>query len=259
MHNHQRWFRDEAWQRVVDNELTADEFKELVAVCDQHPELWRCCAIAFLEEQALRSELKQFAVQWHAPTAPSQSTESGLHAVAGQDAVMQRGDAKRRIAHEGGATGASLLNALALAASIGLAFLVGWQASRRMAGDATRAMTAVNQPSGATSNSARPDLRGRLASQTDAVQVHNAASDSQPAVALPSPASTADVIHQALLRPDRLMLLDRRVPKQLADLEQRGLVRIESTEGFVPVQLTDGNTALVPVQQYDVRSIDNAY
>ena len=75
----------------------------------------------------------------------------------------------------------------------------------------------------------------------------------------PSAAITADAIEQALERPEQFVPLDRRIPKQLVELEQRGWLHIESIEGFVPVRLRDGNTAVVPVQQIDLRLIRNAY
>lgn len=47
-----------AWDRVVDDELSPSERRELLAQLEARPELWRGCALAFLEAQALRRELR---------------------------------------------------------------------------------------------------------------------------------------------------------------------------------------------------------
>jgi hypothetical protein len=70
---------------------------------------------------------------------------------------------------------------------------------------------------------------------------------------------TVGAIQTAGMTTGQFVPLDRRLPRPLAELEQLGLVRIESTEGFVPVQLEDGNTAVVPIQQFDVRSLGSFY
>src|SRR5262245_2312386 len=44
-------------ERLVDGELSPEEYRALVASLDEEPGLWRHCALAFLEAQALRQEL----------------------------------------------------------------------------------------------------------------------------------------------------------------------------------------------------------
>src|SRR5690348_10143051 len=92
MHFQQQWPDDETWQRVVDNDLTAGELKKLFAACEQRPELWRCCALAFLEDQAVRSELKLLAAQWQEPFVQAQSTRRTVSTSLGQDAAAHRSD-----------------------------------------------------------------------------------------------------------------------------------------------------------------------
>jgi hypothetical protein len=43
--------------RLVDGELSADEYRALVASLDEEPGGWRRCALAFLEAQALAGEI----------------------------------------------------------------------------------------------------------------------------------------------------------------------------------------------------------
>jgi len=46
--------RELALARLIDDELTAAQERELLKHLDTHPELWRHCALGFLEERALR-------------------------------------------------------------------------------------------------------------------------------------------------------------------------------------------------------------
>ena len=45
------------FDRLVDGELSAQEYRALLASCDADPALWRRCALAFLDAQALRGEI----------------------------------------------------------------------------------------------------------------------------------------------------------------------------------------------------------
>jgi hypothetical protein len=44
-------------ERLVDGELSPEEYRSLLASLEEEPGLWRQCALAFLEAQALRHEL----------------------------------------------------------------------------------------------------------------------------------------------------------------------------------------------------------
>ena len=268
---HEKWFCDETWQRVVDDELEAAELRELVAVCNQRPELWKRCAVAFLEEQTLRSELQQLGTQWlPTPSAslPALAAIDDVHSSRDpanhepQLAAKREHSFRKAPAHAAGVSQSSVLNSLALAASVMLAFAVGWQASRRLGGQSQRAAAADPVSSLANTNSNPPSMR-TIPSKPSASERFSAeaytGNDNQ-FVDLPaSTSSTADAIHRALQRPDQFVPIDRAIPKELVELQRRGLVHIESTEGIMTVQLQDGKTAVVPVQQFDVQSIGNAY
>lgn len=318
MHTHEKWLRDDAWQDVVDGQLTRDQLQELLVLCEQRPELWRRCAIAFLEEQALEQELKELTGRW--PQAPLNAQSAVVDvAVASSDtsdqaqsdqaqsdqpqsdqpqggaftmssvpshvvgslvdqpeptpsaASISEGNTNHRRGSPSAAPHSLLLNNLALAASVTLAFLIGWQASRRMGGEllnsSKSSITAGVLPAG--------DSRGSQIAHagSDQFQLVDDASNSQLVGATPQNGSgqqdglsaasfeefAADAITEALQSPDHFVPIDRRIPRELADLEQRGLLRLESTEGFVPVRLKDGSTAVVPFQQIDVRPKRNAY
>jgi hypothetical protein len=52
---------DVRFDRLVDGELSADEYRTLLASLDDEPGGWRRCALAFLEAQAMRRELAGIA------------------------------------------------------------------------------------------------------------------------------------------------------------------------------------------------------
>lgn len=50
----------EQLDRLVDGEVDLDELRRVVEACENVPDGWRRCALAFLEAQALQQELSQF-------------------------------------------------------------------------------------------------------------------------------------------------------------------------------------------------------
>lgn len=60
---------DRRLDRLVDGELTRQEYAELLRSLDEHPEGWRRCAMAFLESQAWGRELNAVRQEAAAPPA----------------------------------------------------------------------------------------------------------------------------------------------------------------------------------------------
>lgn len=67
---------DAVFDRLADGELSSDDYRQLLASLDDHPDGWRRCALALLEAQALRGELRA--------ALPEQSRRGG----AGQTAEV---------------------------------------------------------------------------------------------------------------------------------------------------------------------------
>jgi hypothetical protein len=61
---------DELFDRLVDGQLTPDQYRELVRSLDGRPDGWRRCAVAFLEAQAWRRELRAFGQDSQLRPAP---------------------------------------------------------------------------------------------------------------------------------------------------------------------------------------------
>jgi hypothetical protein len=63
--------------RLVDGELTTDEYRELLRTLDAQPDGWRRCALAFLESQAWSRELKAMRQEAEV-TPPATTTRSAV-------------------------------------------------------------------------------------------------------------------------------------------------------------------------------------
>jgi hypothetical protein len=66
------------WQRLIEDRLSDDQYRELLLAMEATPALWRDCALAFLEEQALK---KTFAglrsTRKNGPATASQRVDEG--------------------------------------------------------------------------------------------------------------------------------------------------------------------------------------
>jgi len=62
---------DQRFDRLVDGELSPEEYNDLLGSLDQQPDGWRRCAFAFLEAQALRQELDGLVDEPPVPTQPA--------------------------------------------------------------------------------------------------------------------------------------------------------------------------------------------
>ena len=102
---------DRQLDRLVDGELTSDEYRELLAELEQTPNGWRRCAHAFLESQALGQSLP--LVMQTTPSCPQ--TESAPTA--------------EKSSNSGTASFRRMETLAALAASVMVAFGLGWYVS----------------------------------------------------------------------------------------------------------------------------------
>ena len=133
--------------RLVDGEVSGEEYREILRALERHPDQWRRCAHAFLQAQAWQRDFGQYL-------APNES--SFLETVATTDLALSRGPAARPNAAEpddieaddnepvDSATGVRVpakswsskrwsdwAAPVVSLASIGLAFLGGWSLSNR--------------------------------------------------------------------------------------------------------------------------------
>lgn len=119
---------DALLDRLVDGELPPDEERQLLSALEAAPGQWRRCALAFIEAQTWRRELAAMTVK-----GGRSLKESRLAGAAGatnppsSEATRQPAPPARRRA-------ARSYSALALAASVLIAFATGWLVPRAWRG-----------------------------------------------------------------------------------------------------------------------------
>ncbi len=142
--------------RLVDGELSEEQRRELIARISDEPEGWKRCALAFLETQAIRANLEDWA-QAAGPAATPADNDLSRHL----DGRQPRTVAPHRTTTVAGGDGTPAWNAwLSLAACALLAFAVGRYGAfspespgvdHPLSSESTNASTQVSSERGATS------------------------------------------------------------------------------------------------------------
>ena len=240
------WVLDE----LVSGTLDQQDYREVLLALEERPEMWRQCALAFLEAQALRKELVGLAQEGPLGAAPICELPEGKPAesrmeldLRSSESVDGLGAWKRPVAGQ----------FAALAALVLLSFGIGWMLAGQsgngivangivQSGDLTAAAPSDDSPSNTlvrhdsdsrqTTVELDPGLESRAGGVDDSIW---ATGDSQ--------------MHWANFVDDGALAIDRKIPEPLRRLQQQGMIEIESEEAVVPVKLEDGSINLVPVQE----------
>lgn len=134
--------------RLVDGELSADERRRLLASLDDRPDGWRRCALAFLDAQSWRGEMRRI-VREQVTTATTTT-------------LPPNRNASQSIQHSG--------LWLSSAAAVLVAFGMGWGASRNWNAGAGSGAQLANSTAPVESQRIAPTLGDqRLAPDADAV------------------------------------------------------------------------------------------
>ena len=221
---------DARFDRLVDGELSADEYRSLIAGLDDEPGGWRRCALAFLEAQALGGELtaiRHSGQLAEKPTAPV--------TLAARKAVEP--------------TRWKLL--VAMSASFLVAFILGvtlpslW----RLGGETVVAGPDV--PVGPTNlepATSLPDgiLRAIASAQLvlDGPGGTLSAAGQVPIYEVPGDATSSWLAEQEPAMSAEL----------IRELTRRGH-RVERQEQYVPVSLEDGREGMIPVESYQITPV----
>lgn len=198
---------------LVSGQLTGERYRAALLALEAEPANWRDCALAFLEEQALRSELHALAqgtINW--------STESSLESVASVVAKPWQLDNKITLLSTSSHPSASgFTRILSTAALLLVSFTVGW-----------------------------------LGSEVIAERQRTALIDSGTSSAVQVPTTTSPTLSPKLepqFVVDRPGAFDSGIPRSIRELERNGRISVKSYEMMVPTTLEDGSSAFVPVQQ----------
>ncbi|HZZ30203.1 MAG TPA: hypothetical protein VFE46_19550 [Pirellulales bacterium] len=249
-------------ERWADGELNADQQRQLLSVLESQPDGWRRCALAFIEAQALRDELRQLTAK---KTAAGTSGPA-VHLAA---PALRHGGFRM-----------SRLNWFALAASVLVAFTLGMAAHGVLpigspAGQANNS-TIVQATPDAVSPAAAPSNNSTPAANTSPLEVSandsvvasnsattnsskwqslkvtlpTASGQGEQTVEVPLVAASEDNV-QTLLASQQPVLSDTAVQT----LESTGHA-VEQHRAYYPVQLEDGTQVVLPMDFVEVRDTD---
>jgi hypothetical protein len=235
---------DNRFDRLVDGELSAEEYKVLLESLDDEPGGWRRCAMAFLEAQALRRELvsvslpsgsrlndDSFNPEQKATACPPKTPDPLLPAVTSHARVAGW--------HQLLLLAASMLVAM----SVGIVLSDWWRTPE------------PHRPSG-------PGVK----------LAHDGADGPQPQMLLPRPVGNARLvltgpggtqtevgvlpINEYPGGPGRWIDADEpTLPVSLVSELQRRGHQVERQEQFVPVDLEDGRKAMIPVETIQITPV----
>lgn len=211
--------------RLVDGELTAEEYDRLIASLDEEPNGWRRCATAFLEAQAWGQEFS--AVRRHA-----EQPYVGLEVHDSVAPALYSGNVFR------------WANRLAIAASLIAMFVLGgvyqnspWSetAPRPVESRVTNKVEAPKLDDGQQVEPIHPVQNLRLV-VTDENGIQHP---------VDVPLYNADEVGPQMLTSDRSA-----VPQSLLESFRRRGYDVRRYEQLVPINLQDGRQAVVPVDGY---------
>lgn len=230
------------FDRLVDGELSSDEYRALIASLEDEPGGWRRCALAFLENQALAGDLGSIR----------RSLDLGDPGAGGtQGQPDGRGDLtppRRTSPRDLGAM-------LAIAASFLLAFALGVAAPRFFAGRPQDGNVAGNlrMPSPLAANTNQPAIGGErhqtLRPIGDLRLVMDGAESEAPQTGRVPIYEIEGGVEQ-FLQSDRPAL----APEIVQMLQQRGH-DVQRQQQYIPVQLDDGRQIIVPVEGYQITPV----
>ncbi len=216
---------DARFDRLVDGELSADEYRTLLASLDDEPGGWRRCALAFLEAQAIRRELTAVRTRDQSPPVPAKKQASDPIDVAKFDWRLPLGMA------------ASFLAALTL----GMTLPDLWRNGNAPA--PTDRNIVQHKPATDTVPQLQPRTVGNAQLMVDGPGGTTTSAGQVPIYDVPGGMDSY------------LSAGGSAVPVQwINELKRRGH-QVEHGEQYVPVDLEDGRRAVIPVESLKITPV----
>lgn len=215
MSNSQTQIDELVLDELVSGNLRGEEYREVLRELDKQPDRWRDCALAFLEHQAFQQDLSALA---GSRTPWELETEEALEDTVSLAAPMS--DSQRK--------SASRLEWMhrftSIAALLLISFTIGWFGS-----GLRRNIPTGSSPSGQQVVTNEPQVT--------------------PQSPVPSNMPSQGFQYAG----DPVLQVDRQQHAVLQEMERLGLADIETHEVYMPFQLEDGTTAIVPIQKHNIR------
>ncbi|QDU28770.1 hypothetical protein ETAA8_38750 [Anatilimnocola aggregata] len=212
------------FDRLVDGELSREEYRQLLQALDQHPAAWRQCAEAFLEAQAWRSDFESIR------TPPAASVSQPV--VAPEKKSLLQKDWLRML--------------LVAAASFLLAFVAAqayWQSTAGTTSAPIPPQLAETGPAENSPQSVPTKTNYRPVSSVN-LAVNRAGQENPELLQVPvfEPAAAND-----LLSNSRPALPDDLLEALTAEGHQ-----VDRQRKLVPIELDDGRQMMLPVEGYRI-------
>ncbi len=202
---------------LVSGQLTGERYRAALLAFEAEPAKWRDCALAFLEEQALRSELRELArgtINWsEVDCLEGAAVDGAASVVTDPHPTGQNNLVSLQFKQQWSSSFRTILSTTAL---LLVSFTVGWLGSEVLA-ERQRTM-----------------LESRLNSVVqNSTEVR--------------PQNSPKIEPEFVV--DRPGSFDRGIPSSIRELERNGRVSVKTYDMLVPTTLKDGSPAYVPVQQ----------
>ena len=223
---------DRRFDRLVDGELSPAEYEALLTALDAEPDMWRRCALAFLEAQAWRGEMSAIR--------RGQGTEASPEAPASKPARKP------------------WFSMIALAASFAVAFFGGLMSQRqldRWASDGHVARNAKSDDSAKEVELANSDAaEGNGSVQQDSSALGNIRLVVDGGQGRPQqievPVYDLDKVGMQFLAREEPVL----APEVVQQLERRGR-KVQWSVDYLPLPLDENRQIVVPVEQYQITPV----
>lgn len=237
MSNQHDWSDDSQFDRLVDGELTGDEYEMFLRSLDDRPDGWRRCAVAFLESQALGQEFR--TLRGELEEVPS---------------FVERARPSRP------ASGIGRL-VVAAAASFVVAFGLGvwWRSDLRPLPEAGPALVSDETPWSGVGTEMAPDRAVKPAMARTGPE----APPDRMTLVVDRGDGQSDGFNMPIYSEDDAyawwMMEQSSLPVQIErDLRQAGY-QIETRREWTPVELQDGRRVVFPIDELQVRPVSNTY
>jgi hypothetical protein len=250
---------DARFDRLVDDELSEEERRQLLGQLDDEPGGWRHCALAFLEAQCWRQALGQLPNMRDSLCAALQSNgeDAGESPAHYRETPATQGETPRRAVWLGRLTVLSAMAASFLAALwLGTAVQRAWVGQTRMdvapgtdlAANVDQPLAMPNVPENSLVSS--PMQAGKASSPWRVVTVSATSDGQHPLSSIEVPAIERDNIDEQWLRS-----VPPAIPENVLQALARTGHRIEQQRELVPVPLKDGRQLVVPVDRVKVHYV----
>lgn len=237
---------DPRFDRLVDDEMTEEERRQLLAGLDDEPGGWRRCALAFLESQCWKQTLG--AMQQRSRRTPCADIES----------LASPGSHLRWLNHAG--------TLMAMAASFLVMFWIGSRIYETHRGQSVTPAGDVGQFANATRaqpsplETRRPEhgLAGVGPKTPPAADPWRVVTVSSPAGAANSASSLrVPAVERENVDPQWLQSLPSAIPDDVMQAFNRTGHQIEQQRELIPIPLQDGRQLVMPVDRVKVHYVGN--